>query len=166
MALPPPIPCAYIAIGSNVTSTLGDPAAHVAAAFHALDRLPRTRLTARSSIFSTDPVGPQDQDRYLNAVAQIETTLPPLELLTHMLAIERSRGRDRAHERRWGPRTLDLDLLLYADQVLSLPSLTIPHPRMHERTFVLEPLAELAPDLRIPGRAGTVHELLLALRGR
>lgn len=144
---------AAIALGSN----LGDRHAHLEAAFTALAALPQTRLTARGPILETaavprpgttaDPGGP-----YLNSAALIETTLDPHTLLLELHAIERSRGRDRASEspNAWSPRTLDLDLLLYADHIITTPTLTLPHPRMHERRFVLQPLAAIAPEWRVP----------------
>jgi 2-amino-4-hydroxy-6-hydroxymethyldihydropteridine diphosphokinase len=115
---------------------------------------------ARSSVRETDPVGFADQPKFLNAVAELRTDLSPRELLERLLAIERELGRERARERRWGPRLIDLDLLLYGGEVIDEPGLTVPHPRLAERRFVLEPLAEIAPGLRLPdGRA--VRELLV-----
>lgn len=135
---------AYIALGSN----LDDPAAQVRAGFAALDRLPRTRLTARSSLYASAPVGYLDQPDFVNAVARIETGLVPRELLDHLLAIERAHGRVRAFPN--APRTLDLDIVLYGARAVHEPGLTIPHPRMLERAFVMVPLAELAPDAVLP----------------
>ncbi len=157
---------AYIALGSNLSSELGDRPAHIRAAIEALGSVERTTVAACSRVIETDPVGPQDQDRYLNAVAAIDTGLAPQRLLEELLRIERDRGRDRARERRWGPRTLDLDLLLYGDQLLNLPGLVVPHPRMRDRLFVLEPLGQVAPDLVVPGTGATVLELAARLRGR
>lgn len=160
--MPDPRPAA-VAIGSN----LGDRGAHVVAAIAALASLPRTRLTARSSVRETAAVGLPGRDPggpYLNAVVLLSTKLPPRDLLAHLHEIERSRGRDRTAEScRWMPRTLDLDLLLYGDVVIDEPGLTIPHPRLHERRFVLEPLAEVAPEWVVPGRAAEVRDLLSAL---
>jgi len=113
-----------------------------------------------STIIETSPVGPGDQGAYLNGVCHIKTSLPARELLERLLAIERSCGRRRDPSTRWGPRTLDLDLLIYGDATIDEPGLTVPHPRLSDRTFVLQPLAELAPDLVIPGLARTVAELL------
>jgi 2-amino-4-hydroxy-6-hydroxymethyldihydropteridine diphosphokinase len=138
---------AAIALGSN----LGDRHAHIQFALDQLHRLAQTRLTAHSTILETAPVGPVDQGPYLNAAALVETTLSARDLLDALLSVERLRGRDRSLEQRWGPRTLDLDLLLYGGQTISEPGLTIPHPRLHERLFVLEPLAQIAPDLVVPG---------------
>ena len=137
---------AYIALGAN----LGDPAATVNAAFAALDRLPHSRLLAKSALYRTAPVGIADQPEFVNAAARIETTLAPEALLDALLAIEQAFGRVRAE--RNGPRTLDLDLLLYDELRLATPRLILPHPRLHLRAFVLQPLAELAPDLALPGR--------------
>lgn len=137
---------AYIALGAN----LGDPASTLHAAFGALANLPDSRVIRCSSLYRTAPVGIVDQPEFVNAVALLETTLMPQALLEELLDIERRFGRLRAEKN--GPRTLDLDLLLYDDQFLDLPELTLPHPRLHLRAFVLQPLAELAPDLRLPGR--------------
>lgn len=137
---------AYIALGAN----LGDPAATVNAAFAALDRLPHSRLLAKSALYRTAPVGIADQPEFVNAAARLETTLAPEALLDALLDIEQAFGRVRAE--RNGPRTLDLDILLYDELCLATPRLTLPHPRLHLRAFVLQPLAELAPDLALPGR--------------
>jgi len=147
---------AYIALGAN----LDDPAAQVRAGFAALAALPQTRLTARSALYRSAPVGYAEQPDFVNAVAAVETGLAPRALLDALLAVERAHGRVRAMPN--GPRTLDLDLLLYGDLQLREPGLTIPHPRMHERAFVLVPLAEIAPACVVPGR-GAVAELLRAI---
>jgi 2-amino-4-hydroxy-6-hydroxymethyldihydropteridine diphosphokinase len=144
---------AYIALGSN----LEDPAAQVRAAFAALSTLPQTQLRACSSLYRTAPVGYADQPDFINAVAAIETTLAPRALLDALLALELARGRARTFAN--APRTLDLDVLLYGDQSIDEPGLCVPHPRMHERAFVLVPLAEIAPACVIPGR-GAVADLL------
>ena len=104
------------------------------------------RLLARSSNYRTPPWGVTDQPPFINAVIAVATSLPPRDLLSRALDVERAFGRDRASERRWGPRTLDLDLLAYDDLVLDSPDLTLPHPRLFERAFVLVPLAEIVPD--------------------
>ena len=147
---------AYIALGAN----LGDPATTVRAAFGALANLPESRVLHCSSLYRTAPVGLADQPEFINAVAKLETTLAPEALLDALHEIEQRFGRVRAE--RNGPRTLDLDLLLYDDQFIDLPRLTLPHPRLHLRAFVLQPLAEIAPDLAIPGR-GTVAAWLPAV---
>lgn len=146
----PPV-TAYIALGSN----LRGPAAQVRAAFDALAGLPGTRLVRRSSLYRNPPAGGLDQPDYVNAVAEIETRLGPRELLEALLGIERARGRVRDYPN--APRTLDLDIVLYGSGVIDEPGLTVPHPRMLERPFVLVPLAEIAPDASIPG-AGRAAE--------
>jgi 2-amino-4-hydroxy-6-hydroxymethyldihydropteridine diphosphokinase len=146
----------YIALGAN----LGDPIAQVLRAVEELARLPATRLHGRSSLYRSRPVGGPDQPDYVNAVAHLSTRLAPRELLRHCLAIEARHGRQR--EGKNAPRTLDLDLLLYDGLVMHEPGLTLPHPRMHQRGFVLQPLAEIAPDAIVPGR-GEVRRLLAAV---
>jgi 2-amino-4-hydroxy-6-hydroxymethyldihydropteridine diphosphokinase len=137
---------AYVALGAN----LGDPACTIRAAFGALANLPESRVVRCSSLYRTAPVGIVDQPEFINAVALLETTLAPESLLDALLDIECRFGRRRAEKN--GPRTLDLDLLLYDHRVVELPRLTLPHPRLHLRAFVLQPLAEIAPDLHLPGR--------------
>lgn len=136
---------ATIGLGAN----LNDPAAQVEYALAELDRLPGTRLLARSSLYATAPVGYVDQPDFINAVAQVETTLAPRALLAALLEIEHRHGRERSF--RNAPRTLDLDLLLYGHAQFHEDGLTLPHPRMTERGFVLQPLLEIAPDTVIPG---------------
>jgi 2-amino-4-hydroxy-6-hydroxymethyldihydropteridine diphosphokinase len=136
---------AYVALGSN----LGDRRGHLEAAFAALAALPGTRLLERSAIFETPPFGPPGQQNYFNAAASLATALSPLALLDALLAIEQSRGRVRLE--RWGPRTLDLDLLLHGDAIIRETRLTLPHPEMLRRAFVLVPLHDLAPRLVIDG---------------
>jgi 2-amino-4-hydroxy-6-hydroxymethyldihydropteridine diphosphokinase len=136
---------AYVGIGAN----LGDPAAQVRAAIDALAALPDTRLVASSSLYRTAPVGYADQPDFINAVAAVDTELAPLALLGALHGIERTAGRERSF--RNAPRTLDLDLLLYGDAAVQEAALVVPHPRMQERAFVLAPLAEIAPEARIPG---------------
>jgi 2-amino-4-hydroxy-6-hydroxymethyldihydropteridine diphosphokinase len=142
---------AYIGLGSN----LGDREATIRAATAALPG-----VVAMSALRETDPVGKTDQPRFLNAVAALETELSAGELLDVLLSVERELGRERRE--RWGPRTIDLDLLLYGDETLDEPGLRVPHPRLHERRFALEPLAELDPELFVPGR-GRVKDLLARL---
>ncbi len=151
--------CAYVALGAN----LGDAARAVRAAFDALAELPDTRLLAHSGLYRTAPVGVTGQPDYVNAVAALSTRLPAAALLDALLAIESERGRTRDYHQ--APRTLDLDLLLYDDEVIATPNLVVPHPRMHERAFVLVPLAEIAPDARIPGH-GRVADLLAHVQGQ
>lgn len=138
---------AYVGLGGNV----GDAAATLRAAFAELDALPETRLLRASRLYRTPAWGVADQPDFVNAAAMLETALPAQALLVHLLAIERAHGRERDADRRWGPRTLDLDLLLYGDAVLDEPGLHLPHPRLHERAFALMPLVEIAPDAVIPG---------------
>ncbi len=152
---------AAIAIGSNV----GARHAHVAFAFEAIERLPQTIVVARGPVIRTLAVGTPGVEaggEYLNSCVVVQTGLGARALLGRLHEIERERGRDRAAEGRWGPRTLDLDLLVYGEDVIHEPGLAVPHPRLHERRFVLEPLAAIAPEMMVPGR-GRVGELLRAL---
>lgn len=137
---------AYVALGAN----LGDPASTVRAAFGALANLPESRVVHCSSLYRTAPVGITEQPDFINAVAALETTLAPEALLDALLDLEQRFGRIRAE--RNGPRTLDLDVLLYNDLEIDLPRLILPHPRLHLRAFVLQPLAEIAPKLQLPRR--------------
>lgn len=151
---------ACIGIGSNV----GDRHAHIAAVRAALPLIPETSLLAFSNVYETDPVGPMPQEKYLNAAALLETALPPGKLLQALRDIEARAGRPPVNQRvHWGPRTLDLDILLYGQQVISSSELTVPHPRMHERWFVLRPLADVAPEAVHPLLKKSVRELLAAL---
>lgn len=164
------VPNAAIALGSNIEprrQTLDR-------AIDDLDRLPGVRVRAVSPWLSTEPVGPGPRTNgidaslggtYLNGAALLETSHPPDVLLDHLLSVERRHGRDRSQEQRWGPRTLDLDLLLYADRVIDSARLTLPHPRLHERLFVLEPLAMVAPRWTVPPTGLWVIELRDRLRG-
>lgn len=147
----------YIGLGSN----LAEPRQQLRSALDALTRIPKTQLAAVSSLYLSDPLGPPDQPRYHNAVAALNTSLPPLALLDALQAIELAHGRQRKAER-WGPRTLDLDILLFGDRLISDSRLTVPHYHMHARAFVLYPLAEIAIDgLRLAdGRS--LAELLAA----
>ena len=137
---------AYVGLGSN----LGEREATLWKALEGLGATEGIEVVAVSSFRETDPVGVVDQPRFVNAAAALETSLSPRELLERLLDVERSLGRDRAVEERWGPRTLDLDLLLYGGESIDEPGLEVPHPRLTERAFVLEPLLELDPDLRLP----------------
>jgi 2-amino-4-hydroxy-6-hydroxymethyldihydropteridine diphosphokinase len=133
---------AYVGVGSN----LDDPRAHVAQAFDDLDRLPHTRVVKKSSLYRSAPVGYADQPDFVNAVAQLETGLPAERLLAELQEVEARHGRQRSFPN--APRTLDLDVLLFGDAQIKTETLCIPHPRMHERAFVLEPLLEIAPHLK------------------
>lgn len=143
---------AGISLGSN----LGDKSATLESALHRLAGAPGVELVARSSFYRTEPWGDADQDWFLNACALVRTELSPLELLRLCLAVERELGRDRTKSRRWGPRPIDLDVLFYDDVVLTSEELTLPHPHMFERAFVLVPLAEIAPQQMVSGRS--IHE--------
>ena len=142
---------AYIGVGAN----LGDRQATIRAAVAALPG-----VVGVSQLRETDPVGVVDQPPFLNGAVVLETELSPRELLDALLAVEREHGRERRE--RWGPRTIDLDLLLYGDETIDEPGLTVPHPRLHERRFALEPLLDLDPELAIPGR-GRVVDVLAGL---
>jgi 2-amino-4-hydroxy-6-hydroxymethyldihydropteridine diphosphokinase len=149
---------AYVALGAN----LGDRERTIRRALGELDAAEGVRVTAVSALIETEPVGYLDQPRFLNGAAALETTLAPRELLDLLLAVERRFGRVREGAPPQGPRPLDLDLLLYEGLELDEPGLRIPHPRLHERRFVLEPLAELDPSLKVPGK-GAVQALLAEL---
>ncbi len=148
---------AYLALGSN----LGDRRGYLNAALAALALLPTIELRAQSGFIETKPVGPGKQDYYLNAAVEIRTTLTAHDLLAALLTIEQELGRTR--EEKWGPRTIDLDILCYDDLILHDATLTIPHPHLHERTFVLAPLCEIAPELIHPAFQRTMRELLAHL---
>jgi len=152
-----PLTRAFVGLGSN----LGERAATIRRALELLDGVAGVKAIAVSTLRETEPWGPVEQPPFLNGVAELETGLEPEALLAVLLEVERELGRARSGER-WGPRTIDLDLLLHGDAVLELPGLTLPHPRLHERRFALEPLAELAPEARVRGR-GTVAALLASL---
>lgn len=146
---------AAVGLGSN----LNDPVAQVSGALAALAALPDSEFLAASSLYRNPPMGPQDQPDYVNAAALLRTRLTAQALLQELQALERRQGRVR--ERRWGPRTIDLDLLLWGDATINEPGLIVPHPGLHERPFVLYPLAEIAPGLHVPGR-GRVDALAAA----
>ena len=151
-AKPAPERSAWIGLGAN----LGDARAALRSAIASLGELPQTRVRAQSSVYRTAPVDASGPD-YFNAVAELATRLAPQALLEALQAIERRHGRERSF--RNAPRTLDLDLLLYGDDIIATATLTVPHPRLHQRAFVLAPLAELRPETLVPGR-GRVSELL------
>ena len=144
---------AYIGLGSN----LDNPQGHVRQALEELKKLPQSQLLSASKLYLSKPVGPQDQDDFINAVVILATTLEPLALLDELQAIERQHQRVR--ERHWGPRTLDLDLLLFGNQSIQHPRLTVPHAELSQRDFVIGPLLELCPDLALPN--GTMIQELL-----
>jgi len=148
---------AYVGVGSN----LDDPRRQVATALDELGDLPATRVTRQSALYRTPPMGPPDQPDYINAVVELETGLAPLALLDELQRLENLHRRVRGSER-WGPRTLDLDLLLYGELRLDEPRLTVPHPGLAQRAFVLVPLTEIAPALTIPG-LGPVRRLCEAV---
>lgn len=139
---------AYVGLGAN----LGDAAATVLAAAQRLAALPDSQWRGLSRLYRTPAWGVEAQPDFINAVAAVSTSMPAPALLERLLQIEREFGRDRSREQRWGPRTLDLDLLLYGDRVLDVPGLQLPHPRLHERAFALVPLLDLDADAWIPGQ--------------
>ena len=151
------MPRAYVGLGAN----LGLREETLRRAVELLGDTEHVDMIAVSELRETDPVGVVDQPRFLNGATAIDTTLSPRALLNALLGIERELGRIRGDER-WGPRTVDLDLLLYGDKIVDEPGLSVPHPRLYERRFALEPLAELDPDLEIPG-CGAVSKVLAAL---
>ncbi|GIU95553.1 MAG: 2-amino-4-hydroxy-6-hydroxymethyldihydropteridine diphosphokinase [Gaiellaceae bacterium] len=148
---------AYVGLGAN----LGDRRATIERAVELLQAAEGVEVRRVSTLRETDPVGIVDQPRFLNGAVELETTLDPRDLLALLLEIERALGRERTGLR-WGPRTIDLDLLVFGQETISEPGLRVPHPRLHERAFALEPLAELAPDLEVPG-LGRVADLLARL---
>jgi 2-amino-4-hydroxy-6-hydroxymethyldihydropteridine diphosphokinase len=152
------MPRAFVGLGSN----LGDREATIRAAVAELGAAEGVELVSISSLVDTEPVGFTDQPRFLNGVAALETELPARQLLELLLAVESRFGRDRAAVPAQGPRTLDLDLLIYGEAQIDEPGLRVPHPRLHERIFVLEPLAELDPALEVPGK-GPIQTLLAGL---
>ncbi len=146
---------AFVGLGANI----GDPRRQIEAAIQEIKKLPETRFISVSSLYRSAPLGFADQPDFLNAVVQLDTSLPPEALLAHLQEFEARHGRERPFP--GAPRTLDLDLLLHGEQVLATPGLTLPHPRMHERAFVLLPLLELDAAISVPGR-GPAKTLLLA----
>ncbi|MCC8165141.1 MAG: 2-amino-4-hydroxy-6-hydroxymethyldihydropteridine diphosphokinase [Planctomycetes bacterium] len=152
------MPLVHIAIGSN----LGDRAENIRSARHGMALLPETVLLENAPLYETAPQGgPPGQDLFYNTVSIVDTTLEPVQLLAELQALEKAIGRDRSREtRRWGPRLIDLDIILWEDRCVEEPGLTIPHPRLAERRFVLQPLADLDPDLLHPVADLTIKELL------
>jgi 2-amino-4-hydroxy-6-hydroxymethyldihydropteridine diphosphokinase len=150
---------AYVGIGAN----LDDPRTQVLDALQELDRLPHTRVVKRSSLYRSTPLGYAPQPDFINAVAQLETGLAAERLLAELQEIEARHGRRRSFPN--APRTLDLDLLLFGESQMSAPGLKIPHPRLHERAFVLAPLVEISPDVEIPGR-GAAKPLMDSTKGQ
>jgi 2-amino-4-hydroxy-6-hydroxymethyldihydropteridine diphosphokinase len=146
---------AYVGLGGNV----GDVETTLAEAIWALDGLPQTSVRAQSKLYRSPPWGRTDQDDFLNAVVELRTQLAPRILLDYLLQIEERFGRVRSEGEKWGPRELDLDLLVFGDEVIDEPGMHLPHPYLHERAFVLVPLAEIAGKLQVPGR-GQVGDLL------
>lgn len=143
----------FIGLGSNLDS----PKQHITTAIESIGEIQSTHVTKVSSLYKSKPVGPQDQGDYVNAVVELETELTPLDLLDNLQTIENEHGRVR--NERWGPRTLDLDILMYGEEIIQNDRLTIPHVEMINRCFVLVPLAEIIPDIHIPGK-GPVNDLL------
>lgn len=153
---------AFIGMGANIPSPAGPPEATLAAAAERIACL--GQLVCRSSLYSTEPVGFADQPRFVNAVVSLKTELHARELLERLLRVEREFGRDRSAGIQNGPRTLDLDLLLYGDQVIREPGIEVPHPRLAQRAFVLVPLSEIAPGQEVVTHGKSVKELLHSLR--
>lgn len=151
---------AYIGIGSNV----GDKQGNCRRAIEALGSDPRNRLVRCSPLYNTEPVGKTDQDWFVNGVVSLKTSMEPRELLEFLVSIERKMGRVR--EEKWGPRTIDLDILFYGDEILNETDLRVPHPRLHERRFVLVPLKDVAPDLVHPVLGKAVSRVLAELESR
>jgi 2-amino-4-hydroxy-6-hydroxymethyldihydropteridine diphosphokinase len=152
---------AYVGMGGNV----GDRDAALNQAVELIRQTKDVTVTKVSGFIETEPVGPPDQRHYLNAVAEIQTTVSPKELLAELHKIEARLGRDRSKEQQWGPRTCDLDILLMGETVMQTDELTIPHPRLRERAFVLKPLAEIAPDVIDPLSGKTARQMLAELEG-
>jgi 2-amino-4-hydroxy-6-hydroxymethyldihydropteridine diphosphokinase len=149
---------AYVGLGGNI----GDVATTLTEALWALDSLPQTSIRAQSRFYRTPPWGNTNQPAFLNAVVELQTRMAPRVLLDRLLEIETRFGRERSEGEKWGPRALDLDLLTYGDESMDEPGLHLPHPHLHERPFVLVPLAEIAPQLVIAG-VGKVSALLAAI---
>ncbi len=149
---------AFVGLGGNI----GDVANTLMEAIWAIDGLPQTSVRSQSDLYRSPPWGRTDQDPFINAVVELQTRLAPMVLLDSLIEIEERFGRVRSADERWGPRTLDLDLLLFGEQTIQSPGLCIPHPHLHERGFVLVPLAQIAANLDVPGQ-GRVADLLAAI---
>lgn len=149
---------AFVGLGGNI----GDVANTLMEAIWAIEALPQTSVRSQSGLYRSPPWGRTDQDPFINAVVELQTRLAPMVLLDSLIEIEEKFGRVRSADERWGPRTLDLDLLLFGEQTIQSPGLCIPHPHLHERGFVLVPLAQIAPNLDVPGQ-GRVADLLAAI---
>jgi 2-amino-4-hydroxy-6-hydroxymethyldihydropteridine diphosphokinase len=149
---------AFVGIGGNI----GEVETTLAEAMWALDSLPQSSIRSQSRLYRTPPWGNTDQPPFLNAVVELQTRLAPRVLLDLLLEIETRFGRERSESEKWGPREVDLDLLTYGDEQIDEPGMHLPHPHMHERAFVLVPLAEIAPSLEIAG-VGRVRDLLAAV---
>jgi len=154
------MPIAYVGLGSNI----GDKAGNILRALNILSQFDGIKVTKVSSFYETEPIGYEDQDWFINAVAQVETILTPEELLIAFKKVEQIMGRKNTI--RWGPREIDLDLLMYDQLCFESPGLVIPHPRLHERAFVLVPLAKIAPDLFHPIQKKTIAVLLAELQSQ
>lgn len=151
---------AYIGLGANI----GDPDAQIHDAWQRISVLPGCRDARLSPLYLSEPMGPPGQPDYINAAGTVLTSMPAAQLLEHLLRIENEMGRTRDNVR-WGPRIIDLDLLVFADQIIDQKGLRVPHPGVHERNFVLYPLADIAPDLCIPGK-GRVSQLMALVGDR
>jgi 2-amino-4-hydroxy-6-hydroxymethyldihydropteridine diphosphokinase len=152
----------YVSVGAN----LGDREATFAAVIRSIEVESEILLLSASPVFETDPIGPEGQGAYLNAALRLRSWLSPTDLLSTLQRIERSLGRDRSGSaERWGPRTVDLDILFYGERCIEMPELIVPHPRAHERAFVMRPMAELAPQLLHPRLGITIGEIVRARPG-
>ena len=149
---------AFVGLGGNI----GDVETTLTEALWSIDSLPQTSIRAQSKFYRSPPWGRTDQADFINAVVELQTRLAPRVLLNYLLEVEMRFGRDRSEGEKWGPRELDLDLLTYGEEVIDEPGMHLPHPHLHERAFVLVPLAELAADLQIPG-LGQVSDLLTSI---
>ena len=150
----------YIGLGSNLSGDMNSPRDHIVSAIQELGELQSTQMLTASSLYESEPLGPPDQDNYINAVVKLDTELEALELLDCLQVIEHGHRRER--QQHWGPRTLDLDILLFGDQIIKNDRLTVPHAEISNRSFVLAPLAEIEPECVIPAN-GSITELITKL---